>query len=43
MSFSLRFWFLVLALGLDPGFELPDGFALHRQLDVGVEGINFVA
>lgn len=35
-------FFLLALLCLDPGFELPDGFALHRQLDVGVEGIDFV-
>ena len=34
---------MVLALSLHPGFELPDGFTLHRQLDVGVEGIDFLA
>jgi len=43
MGFSLRFFFQVLAFGLDPGFELADGFTLHRQLDVRVEGIHIVA
>jgi hypothetical protein len=42
-SLALTFFFQVPAFGLDPGFELPDGFTLHRQLDVGIEGIHFVA
>ena len=33
----------MLAFGLDPSFELPDGIALHRQLDMGVEGVDFLA
>ena len=43
MGFSFGFLVQVLAFGLDPGFELPDGFALHRQLDMRVEGIHVVA
>ena len=34
---------LLHSFGLHPGFELPDGIALHRQLDMGVEGIDFLA
>ena len=34
---------LLFALSFDPRFELPDGFALYRHLDVGVEGIDFLA
>jgi hypothetical protein len=41
--FSLNLSLLVLGLRLNPGFELPDRFALHRQLNVGVKGIDFVA
>src|SRR5208337_2224701 len=41
--FSLSSCFLVLALSLDPGFELADSKALHRQLDMGVEGIHVFA
>src|SRR5580700_536406 len=43
IGFSLWFLLFVLALGLHPGFELPDGIALHRQFDMGVEGIDFFA
>ena len=35
--------FLFLALDSDPRFELPDGFALRRQFDVGVYGVNVFA
>ena len=33
---------LVKLFGLlfDPHFELPDGFALHRKLDVGINGVG---
>ena len=34
---------MVVSLHIDPGFELPDGIALHRQLDMGIEGIHFLA
>src|SRR5258706_7054968 len=41
MRCSLKFFLLFLSLGLHPGLEFPDGIALHRQLDMGVEGIDF--
>lgn len=31
------------AFSLRPGLEFPDGFTLYRQLDMGVEGIDFLA
>src|SRR5271154_1558681 len=43
IGFSLWFFLLLLALYFRPGFELPDGIALHRHLDMGVEGIDFLA
>jgi len=43
MRFSLYYLLLFLSFGLHPGFEFPDGIALHRQLDMGVEGIDFLA
>lgn len=33
----------MLLLVFHPGFELPDRFALHRQLDVGVNGVHIFA
>jgi hypothetical protein len=42
MWFSLTLLLYVLGLGLHPGFEFPDSFALHGQLDMGVEGIDFL-
>jgi hypothetical protein len=35
--------FLVLALDSDPAFELPNGFALRREFDVGVDGMHVFA
>src|SRR6266496_1433970 len=43
MRFALYYLLLFLSFGLHPGFEFPDRFALHRQLDMGVEGIDFLA
>ena len=34
---------MVLELRFDPVFELADGFALHRHLDVGIEGVHVFA
>jgi hypothetical protein len=34
---------MVLALRFDPSLEFADGIALHRQLDMGVQGIHFLA
>src|SRR5208282_2786138 len=42
MRFSLSVWLRVPPLGIDPEFELPDGFAFHRHLDMRVKGIHFL-
>ena len=43
MGSSIRIVVLVVSLCLDPEFELPDGLALYRQLDVGVDGIHILS
>jgi hypothetical protein len=43
MLISVVCGFLVLALDSDPRFELPDGFALRRKFDVGVNGMDVFA
>jgi hypothetical protein len=43
MFVSMVCGFLVLALDSDPRFELPDGFALRRKFDVGVDGVHVFA